>query len=183
MDVVLTLGGTALFTIGFAAYVFAPIAGPSLAEPTKFHLSDIFSLVALWQYPLVLAQLLRRMNPLAASPPAGAYVLGGILFMVITALWLGLVTTLSRRGVHNSVKRFIVIAIATPLAIAATLILFPTVTGAVVTAIKPNREWDAWPAGVAAGCIAIGLLCRLITVWALKTGAVTARNERTKPIG
>jgi hypothetical protein len=171
------VGLAALLTIAFAAYIFAPITGPSLAGPAKFHLSDVFSLVVLWQYPLALMQLLRKVNPLAGPPSMGAYVLGGILLMVITALWLGLVTTLSRRGVHSSAKRFIVIALATPLSIAATLVLFPTATGAIVTALRPRQDWDAWPAGVAIGCIATGILCRLATVWALRTGSTGSLEE------
>jgi hypothetical protein len=175
MEVAAIVAVTGLFTIGFAAYLFAPLTGPPTAEPTKFHLADVFSLVVLWQYPLALITFLRRQNPL--DDPSGHYVFGTILLAVMTAFWLGLAKTLSRRGVHSSIRRFIVIAISTPLAIAATLILFPTATGAIVTAVKPSRDWDAWPAGVAIGCIATGLLCRLATVWALRTGSMAALEK------
>jgi hypothetical protein len=43
-----------------------------------------------------------------------------IFEMVVTAIWLGLVRSLSRRGFYRAAKRFIYVALAVPGGIVAT---------------------------------------------------------------
>jgi hypothetical protein len=108
----------------FAVFIFRPIlTRESPRGDGRFQLVDVFSLFVLWTYPLALVQAINAINRTAPllRDRSGEYVALGLFEVAVTAIWMRLLRTLSQRGVSSALRRFMVIAIAVPLGIAATI--------------------------------------------------------------
>jgi hypothetical protein len=170
----LTFVGSVAASIGFAATVFHPISKRNAPQDgPRFQIVDLFSLVVLWQYGLITAMTLRG----GSLRDSDHLFLSGLLVLVLTALWFGLATTLSDRGVRNALKRWMVTCVAAPAGIAATIVLLPSMMMTVLGMSRTESQIDArQTATVVAGCIAAGIVSRAVLGWATRTRDLPAER-------
>jgi hypothetical protein len=152
-------------TIAFAAIVFSPIVErrPRTQEQ-RFQIADLFSLIVLWQYVL-LANMVLRDGSLRESHYTA---FGGLLVLVLSALWYGLATTLSHRGVQSAIRRGAVICLGAPVGVIATIVLLPTVMMLLLGLLRSNGRKDVGEsATVLVGCVGAGMASRAVFDWAM----------------
>jgi hypothetical protein len=163
----------------FAAYVFAPLVRrPAVGKTPQYQLADVFSLVALWQYPLLLIRLIHKWQVVQRPIQAGEYLLGGAFLLVVTGMWFELIRTLSCLGVQHSARRFVIVAIAAPLGIAISLALVPALLRLCRLFLRPDAEADKSAAIVVGLCLAIGLACRAAFAWGLRPQVARESADR-----
>ncbi len=157
----------AVATIGFVSYVFRPIvAAGSVGAARRFQLVDFFSLVALWQYALGFVLFMRETGHIMADYSRHV-ILIPVFLVVMTAVWLGLVSTMSRLGVHRASKRFVAVGLAAPVAIGASIMFFISAC-AVLFSFAERIHERAFFASVWCMATFIGLLCREGLRWATR---------------
>jgi hypothetical protein len=153
-------------TIGFVAGVFRPILiARAPDEKRRIQLVDLFALVAMWQYALAFVMLMRHANGFGDDSPN--YVAGFFLLILMTGLWLGLVSTMSRLAVQRAIKRFVAVALAVPTGIVATLVFFAS-TIAVLLSLLNHEEELRYFAMIWIGATMAGIMCRAGLNWATR---------------
>lgn len=155
-----------LATMGFTAGVFRPIlVARNPDERRRIQLVDLFSLVALWQYALAFVIFTRHANGFDDDSPN--YVAGFFLLILMTGIWLGLVSTMSRLAVQGASKRFVAVGLAVPMGIVATLVFFAS-TIAVLLLLLNHEEELRYFAMIWIGATMAGIMCRAGLNWATR---------------
>jgi hypothetical protein len=170
-SVIVSVGATLLF----AWLVFKPITHQRTGESgPRFQLADLFSLIVLWQYGLFLATSIDGNE----GDSSGRLVVGGAFILVLTALWLGLCTSLSERNVRSALRRGVVICIGVPLGIVGTIYLLPSVMFSIVRLWNPNAGAEVAWGWVLLACLGAGVVARLSLNWAMRKPVPTSGDER-----
>jgi hypothetical protein len=154
-------------TILFAAYVFLPeTSSPTFGQRGRFQLVDLFSLIFLWLYPLLFFQFVMSSDQGERRVGTSEIAVLIVFEIVVTAIWLGLVRSLSNRGVHRAAKRFVYVALAVPAGIIATLFVLASVAF-LLTALSGRGPGPVEPALLLAASLLVGVVCRQAIDWAL----------------
>lgn len=155
-------------TIAFVAAVFRPIlVACAFGETRRIQLVDLFSLVALWQYALAFVMLMHHMHYERDQDGSIAFFAGPFFLVLMTGLWFGLVSTMSRLGVQRASKRFVAVGLAVPVGIVATLVFF--VSTILVFVAWSNREAEIkYLATIWVLTTTTGVLCRAGLQWATR---------------
>jgi len=164
-----------LTTVAFTVFIFAPILTRKPPQGDgRFQLVDIFSLVVLWQYPLVLAQAIKKTLLVQRDFGPFEFVVLGLFEVMVTAVWIGLVRTLSQKGVSGALPRFIVIAIGMPLGILATISVSASMT--VTWAAVEDGDDLVVPVTVLASSLLGGIASHMAMRWAMSRRRLPATS-------
>jgi hypothetical protein len=174
MEIIAQLLGFAA-TVVFALWVFRPVRGARVAgEKRRFQLVDFFSLVVIWQYALLFVLLVTRGS--FDNYNFWSVVRFVELLTLMTGIWLGLVSRMSRLGVQRASKRFVAVALVMPVGIVAAFVFFWSASAMLYSLVTPRTDLKYSAMAGAAATLA-GVACRASLQWATRPEREMKREE------
>jgi hypothetical protein len=141
MDAVLLPLAWVLLGAGYAIAIMEPMyrRKPAVNSSLRFYRADFLWLIVLLQWPLVGVAIARRWH---ANQGGQELLLGGILTLLVVALWLGFVSHLSHLRIRRSNRRGLFLVVVLPTTIVGGLTIGPIVVLAASVLSSPRAGID-----------------------------------------